>query len=99
MSPRVIINATRCVEYLRKHGIDISPITAQSWLQQEQTSRAQKRRHNVELKRTCGHFNRHTTQITHANGVSFQIICSDCWRILEMSGASVRAPIFFPIQR
>lgn len=84
------VNVEKCVQYLRRIGVDISPDLAASWLHQQATDRAKRRAHNRELKRSCGHFATHDCTVYTTDGAWVDRVCSDCRRVV--SRRPVRPP-------
>jgi hypothetical protein len=72
------INASKCVDYLRYMGIEVSDEQAQAWEAHEKEERKRRRAHNRELKRSCGHFRTHDTRIYSERGAELVTYCSDC---------------------
>ena len=83
----VSINAVRCVEYLRRIGVDVTDDQASQWQTREALDRAEKRINRAELKRSCGHFRTYWCKVYHTNGLTEVKICSDCGLSIEYRGA------------
>jgi hypothetical protein len=71
-------NASKCVEYLRYIGIEVTDEQAQAWITQEKRERQRRRAHNREVKRSCGHFRTHDTRIFSDKGAVLATYCSEC---------------------
>jgi hypothetical protein len=77
------INVAKTVEYLRYMGIDVTDEQAEAWAETERETRAKRRRHRAELKRTCGHFRTYWCTIVSNEGTVYVRTCSDCRRHVE----------------
>lgn len=75
-------NAQKCAEYLRYIGLDVSPETEAAWVQRQKEFRADNRRRNAELKRTCGHFRTYECKIYSMDGAEVVTACWDCHRYI-----------------
>lgn len=77
------INASKCVAYLRTVGAKIDDATSDAWVEQEWSHRDERRRHNRELKKSCGHFRTYITRIISDElGDEAVTTCHDCGKYL-----------------
>jgi len=85
-------NVEKCVGYLRSAGIEISADTEREWALREAETRARRRAHNRELKRSCGHFRTYVCTTVSDEGTFEDHVCFDCHRSLASKRRTGHAP-------
>jgi hypothetical protein len=89
---RVNMNATACIGYLRRIGVEVRPDDATAWVATEHEYRARRRAHNRELKKSCGHFSTHETKIISDDWSGIAVTCNECRRVVKYIPNSPHRP-------